>query len=61
MSYSIITYGFGPNGSVNVIPIYGFSTNPIIYTVPVVDIELDVTIARTITLILNKNLVLDLK
>lgn len=48
MSYSIITYGFGPNGSVNAIPVYGFFNSETEVTAPLVDIEVTSKIIRII-------------
>lgn len=54
MSYSIITYGFGPNGSVNAIPVYGFfNSGP--YLAPLVDIEVTSKVVRSISFISKIN------
>ena len=48
MSYSIITYGFGPNGSVNAIPVYGFFNTETGSSLPLVDIKITSKITRVI-------------
>lgn len=48
MSYSIITYGFGPDGSINAIPVYGFYNSSTTGNDPLVDIEVTSKITRVI-------------
>lgn len=48
MSYSIITYGFGPNGSISAIPVYGFYNSSTTGNDPLVDIEVTSKITRVI-------------
>lgn len=47
MSYSIITYGFGPDGSINAIPVYGFYNSSTTGNDPLVDIEVTSKITRS--------------
>ena len=47
--HSIITYGFGPDGSINAIPLYGFYDSSPTDTTPVIDIEVNSKVTRSIS------------